>query len=209
MSRSTGPDDHEYVSPTAPAPDDRRPAGGPDEGPRTLSVGAPEVTDEVLVQRALEHDRWAEAALYRRHVDALTRTALHVLGNVADAEDVVQEAFAIALSRLSGLRRGASFRGWLGVELGLRAEATLAYPEPHSPTAVKPGRRLTGSGGAVVRTTFRWRRTRPFAELDVGAQLEDLTVQTSMPGPVPPPTDGQAHLLEGWYLTVRLGLAFE
>jgi RNA polymerase sigma-70 factor (ECF subfamily) len=70
--------------------------------------------DADLVRRAQSGDRWAEEALYRRHVDDVMRIARRVLGRSADADDVVQEAFVIALSRLGTLRDGASFGGWLG-----------------------------------------------------------------------------------------------
>ena len=68
--------------------------------------------DADLVVRARGGDASAEEALYRRHVHALTRLATRVLG-VMDAEDVVQDAFVTALTRLSSLRDGAAFGGWL------------------------------------------------------------------------------------------------
>jgi len=68
--------------------------------------------DADLVVRARGGDAAAEEALYRRHVQSLTRLATRVLGK-ADAEDVVQDAFVTALTRLPSLRDGAAFGGWL------------------------------------------------------------------------------------------------
>jgi len=85
-------------------------------GPRLAAADdsvASAATDRELVSRALEQDRWAEEALYRRHVAGLTRTVTRLVGHCADAEDVVQETFAVALSRLTQLRDGGCFGGWL------------------------------------------------------------------------------------------------
>jgi RNA polymerase sigma-70 factor (ECF subfamily) len=73
-----------------------------------------ELEDRQLVARALEGERWAEEALFRRHVQDVSRTAARVLGRDAEVDDVVQDAFVLAFSRLGALREGASFGGWLG-----------------------------------------------------------------------------------------------
>ncbi len=78
-----------------------------------LAPAVPADDDATLVARARSGERWAEEALYRRHVQATTRLALRVLGRTADAEDVVQDAFATVLERLDELRDGAAFGGWL------------------------------------------------------------------------------------------------
>lgn len=70
-------------------------------------------TDAELVARAIESDAWACETLYRRHVGAAMRTALRLLRNRAEAEDVVQDAFMLAFSRLDQLRAPGAFRGWL------------------------------------------------------------------------------------------------
>jgi RNA polymerase sigma-70 factor (ECF subfamily) len=69
--------------------------------------------DAELVERAKGGDRWAEEAIYRRHVQPLAGLAIRVLRNRAEAEDVVQDTFAIALDQLGSLREGAALRGWL------------------------------------------------------------------------------------------------
>lgn len=74
---------------------------------------AGEISDAALVERALEGDRWAKEALYRRHVRRVTNAVTRVIGRSADADDVIQDAFITAFVRLSELREPAAFRGWL------------------------------------------------------------------------------------------------
>lgn len=72
-----------------------------------------EVDVPTLVSRALAGDRWAEEALYRRHVHELTNVVARLLGRTADVDDVIQDTFVIAFARLSTLRDTASFAGWI------------------------------------------------------------------------------------------------
>jgi RNA polymerase sigma-70 factor (ECF subfamily) len=71
------------------------------------------VSDAALVERALDGDRWAKEALYRRHVARVTNAVTRVIGRTADADDAIQDAFLTAFTRLSELREPAAFRGWL------------------------------------------------------------------------------------------------
>ena len=85
----------------------------PDPGAPAVRALAPGPSDEALVARALEGDAWAEEALYRRHVRRVTDAAIRVLGRTMEAEDVVQETFLKAFSRLDSLRDAALFERWL------------------------------------------------------------------------------------------------
>jgi RNA polymerase sigma-70 factor (ECF subfamily) len=76
-------------------------------------AAAARVDDATLVRRALEGDRWAEEALYRRHVRRVSDTAIRVLGRTHEAEDVVQDTFLKALTRLESLRDPSLFSRWL------------------------------------------------------------------------------------------------
>lgn len=86
-------------------------------GPRVARVeplpAADGVSDASLVERALEGDRWAQEALYRRHVRRVTNAVTRVIGRTGDADDVVQDAFLTAFVRLGELREPAAFRGWV------------------------------------------------------------------------------------------------
>ena len=72
-----------------------------------------EASDASLVERAIEGDRWAMEALYRRHVKRVTNAVTRMIGRSGDADDAVQEAFLVAFTRLPELREPAAFRGWL------------------------------------------------------------------------------------------------
>lgn len=69
--------------------------------------------DGELVRRALEGDRWAEEALFRRHASSVAATVMRLLGNRAEAEDVVQDTFVAALTKLDTLRDPEAVRAWL------------------------------------------------------------------------------------------------
>ncbi|MCA9605923.1 MAG: RNA polymerase sigma factor [Myxococcales bacterium] len=71
------------------------------------------IDDATLVARALDGDRWAKEALYRRHVRRVTNAVTRMVGRSAEADDAIQEAFLIAFTRLPELRDPGAFRGWL------------------------------------------------------------------------------------------------
>jgi RNA polymerase sigma-70 factor, ECF subfamily len=83
--------------PEHPAPDGIQPRGA----------------DAELIERLVRGDQWAKEALYRRYVKAVWRTALHMLGNRADAQDVVQDTFVEAFRDVEKLRAHAALRPWL------------------------------------------------------------------------------------------------
>jgi RNA polymerase sigma-70 factor (ECF subfamily) len=77
-------------------------------------VGPPEALDDAeLVLRARAGDPRAGEAIYRRHVRYLGSIALRLCGRQQDAEDIVQETFALALPRLDQLREPGALRVWL------------------------------------------------------------------------------------------------
>lgn len=71
-----------------------------------------ETTDDQWVARVLEGDAGSFEPLMRRHNQRLFRAARAVLGNDAEAEDVVQDAYVRAYSVLQGYRPG-NFGGWM------------------------------------------------------------------------------------------------
>lgn len=73
----------------------------------------PRASDAELVERLARGDQWAKEALYRRYVKLVWTTALHMVGNRADAQDVVQDTFVEALRDLPALRQHAALRPWL------------------------------------------------------------------------------------------------
>jgi len=68
--------------------------------------------DESLVARARDGDRWAEEALYHRHVRYVMGLVIRLLGKANDVEDVVQDTFVTGLNRLHTLRQPEMVRAW-------------------------------------------------------------------------------------------------
>ena len=87
-------------------------SGGPgpavERGP--LATGE---SNAELVARARTGDGAACDLLVRRHLRAAYAVALAVVRDPAEAEDVAQDAFALAFERLDSCREPERFAGWL------------------------------------------------------------------------------------------------
>ncbi len=71
------------------------------------------MTDAELVTRTRDGDSDAFGLLVARYYDACWRFAYHMLGERADAEDVLQETFLRAYLALARYDERDQFRGWL------------------------------------------------------------------------------------------------
>jgi RNA polymerase sigma-70 factor (ECF subfamily) len=71
------------------------------------------LTDEQLVARTRRGSRVAAGLLFERHWQGAWRLAFAVTGRREAADDVAQEAFEQAFSRLSTFEERGSFRAWL------------------------------------------------------------------------------------------------
>ncbi|MCP4605718.1 MAG: RNA polymerase sigma factor [Proteobacteria bacterium] len=69
--------------------------------------------DSRLVKRCQKRDKRALEHLYARHHGVLYAMALRMTGQVADAEDIVQESFIRAWKALPNFRGETTFRNWL------------------------------------------------------------------------------------------------
>jgi RNA polymerase sigma-70 factor, ECF subfamily len=85
------------------------------------------MTDAALVQRVLEGDVGAYAALLDRHASVCLRYATRMLGNREDAEDAAQEAFVRAYSALARYEGRTAFRTWLFAILINRCRSVALY----------------------------------------------------------------------------------
>src|SRR6266581_2317408 len=68
---------------------------------------------EAFLRRLRRHDQSAFHELVDRFSGELHRVAYSVVGNAADAEDVVQETFTAAFAGIGRFRGEASLRTWL------------------------------------------------------------------------------------------------
>ena len=98
-----------------------------------------------LVERTQRGDAAAYDTLVRRHLARATAIARRLLGNVEDAEDLVQEAFVRALDRISTFDATRAFAPWfyrLLINAGLNARKARAL------RAAEPEQREFASRGA-------------------------------------------------------------
>lgn len=81
-----------------------------------LPVGqsiVPSISDVELATRLMAGEPWAREAFYRRYVKAVWCTALRLVANRSDADDVVQDTFVEALRDVDKLRDASRMRAWL------------------------------------------------------------------------------------------------
>ena len=71
------------------------------------------MTDAELVTRTRAGDAEAFGALVARYYDACWRFAFHMLGERADADDVIQDSFLRAYLAIGRYDERDQFRGWL------------------------------------------------------------------------------------------------
>jgi RNA polymerase sigma-70 factor (ECF subfamily) len=74
---------------------------------------AEDESDAALLARSAADGGHAFGVLVRRHLRAATALAVELLGDLDDAEDVVQEAFVVALDRAAEFDAGRQFGPWL------------------------------------------------------------------------------------------------
>lgn len=95
----------------------------------TASDDAPQLDDRELVGRVKHGDASAYDILVRRHLARATLVARRLLGNVEDAEDLVQEAFIRALDRIATFDVNRAFAPWffrLLINTGINARKARA-----------------------------------------------------------------------------------
>jgi len=85
------------------------------------------VADALLVRQTLDGNASAFATLVDRHAPVCLRYATRMLGDVADAEDVTQEALYRAHRALASYDSSMVFRTWLMTILVNRCRSALLY----------------------------------------------------------------------------------
>jgi len=87
--------------------------GGPNSNPDKPGKNDAEIPDERLVEQARGGDASAFTLLVERHQRQIYRLALRMMGNEADAEEILQESFLSAFGKLEEFRGDASFGSWV------------------------------------------------------------------------------------------------
>src|SRR5438045_1634913 len=72
-----------------------------------------ESPDRAVVAQVLAGERDAYRALVERHSRSIFKLAYRIMGNESDADDVVQETFLRAYSKLGSFHFDASFKTWI------------------------------------------------------------------------------------------------
>ena len=70
-------------------------------------------SDHSVVRAVLAGDKDAYGALVRAHSATVFRVAFQIIGNEADAEEVVQEAFLRGYQRLESYQQRSAFGTWI------------------------------------------------------------------------------------------------
>ncbi|MGW8981564.1 RNA polymerase sigma factor [Streptomyces parvus] len=102
----------------------------PDEPP---DVEGGRSDDTLMTERAAEGDEDAFAVLVRRHAPSLLRLATRLLGDRAEAEDAVQEAFVGAWRSLPEFQGRSSFGTWMYRIVTNRCLNILRARRPQAP----------------------------------------------------------------------------
>ena len=182
--------------------------------PAVRDLAAEAAVDAALVRRTRDGDREAVGQLVRRHLTAAHSAAMAVVGDPTDAEDVAQDAFLTALTRLDECRPEEKFRPWLLVivrnrAIDVRRRQRVRAAEPMDAADAVPGGGGDGRGGSPMPTALASRFPSPHEEAeraDVRRRLEAaLATLTDVRREVV-----LLHDLEGWShreIAGHLGLA--
>ena len=73
-----------------------------------------EPSDATLVAAARDGQGWAQEALFQRHCRMVNALAFRLMATEAAAEDLAQDSFIRAFSRLDSLDNPQAFAAWLG-----------------------------------------------------------------------------------------------
>ncbi len=137
--------------------------------PETTASGAP--TDAVLVVAACAGERWAQEALFLRHVRLVGGLIFRVYPSRIDLDDLVQDTFVAAFESLKSLKNPQAFAAWIG---------SLAIRITHKKLR---RRRIAARLGLGTSEEVAWDEViAPTCPPDVAAELREIyTILASFP----------------------------
>ncbi len=136
--------------------------------------------DWELVQAARRHDLGAFERLVRRYEARVYRLAIHITGNGPDAEDIVQETFLKAYTRLEQFQGQSQFYTWLARIAVNEALMRLRKRRGHKEV---PLDEEVDSGEAVAPRSIKDWRPNPeqqYAESELNAILRRSIASLSL-----------------------------
>lgn len=71
------------------------------------------INEQELVQQCLAGEEKGYAMLYNKYAKLIYHAVFRVMGNSAESEDIVQEAFCTAFEQISKLKNQNNFEGWV------------------------------------------------------------------------------------------------
>lgn len=114
--------------------------------------------ESLLLDQAQIGDSMAFGELVRMYQDRLFNAVYYLLRNRVDAEDVVQDAFVQAYTKLDTFRRGSTFYTWiyriamnLAVSRGRRAKSRMSLEARREVCGDEPAYQGEGPGEQLMR----------------------------------------------------------
>ena len=146
-----------------------------DTSSQPSAVSPARAEDMALVGRCRQGDLGAFEELYRAHAGKLFSVACRMIGNRADAEDLLQEIFLSAHRKLDGFRGEAALGTWL---YRLATNHCLDYLRSRAARTnqltdvldEEPGQFTAGSPGLAEQTVTRMDLERALARLPEGCR---------------------------------------
>jgi RNA polymerase sigma-70 factor, ECF subfamily len=137
--------------------------------------GSPRQDDLALVERCRQGDLGAFDEIYRAHSRRLYGVAVRMLGNPADADDMLQEIFLAAHRKLDSFRGESALGTWLyrlAVNLCLDYLRSRTGRALHLTDALddEPALPDAGSRGLAERTVTKMDLERALAQLPEGCR---------------------------------------
>jgi RNA polymerase sigma-70 factor, ECF subfamily len=159
--------------------------GGSSTAPADTSTPTPAVppvpgSDADVLARAQGGDHYAFAQLYSSHKRRIYSLCLRMVGNVAEAEDLTQEAFLQLHRKIATFRGDSAFSTWLHrlainvvlMHLRKKGLSVISLDEAMEPTPEEgPGRSFGAPDLALTGSIDRLALERAISDLPAGYRL--------------------------------------
>jgi RNA polymerase sigma-70 factor (ECF subfamily) len=176
-------------SPSSPRPPSLPTAGRKENGAYTNAdvttappppATLPDLSEDNVLARAQAGDHQAFAHLYGQHKRRIYSLCLRMVGNIAEAEDLTQEAFMQLHRKIATFRGDSAFSTWLHrlainvvlMQLRKKGLPLISLDEVMEPTPEEgPGRSFGAPDLTLTGTIDRLALERAVAELPAGYRL--------------------------------------